>query len=1046
MKTYGYLSIATSAIALGGLACGGSEPRTGSGGNAVTIAVAPLDGSGIGVACFDLKVETALGTFWEKGDPENSFFDDDLDTICSDDHGNGGGGSVRWVGACDGQDAADTNGTLTDGVQNTVTIWFDGVYNDDKTEVSANVYDPCGTAGCSIEFDCDPNADTRADFNFTVIQDAEVGFFDIAVRFDNIYCSAKYDDCYTDDQPVQLFSGADGTPHQTGVFALACTGPLGTDVNLHYGNLAVVCQGVTYPIDPTVSRVTDAEAEPSGSPLTYNAYRDTTSFACDGGTCNGLYWNLAFDLTDLPDLGSCTLEFSATATNGEGVFVNGLPANAGSSYPYIDVDVTMSGDEQSCQQNPLNGEESGVLTGYHGDLTNNAVAMCSTYDGATAAATGNAACDELPSAAPAGNVLRAYTGICNDPNNPNGDWHHVDNPIECPSGTRCVMAGSYYYGTCVPDEVETCRENTGCGAATVELIFSRQTTGLAITIPAGTDVSSATDADNDPLTGYQYNFRLLDDVVFLTSTTSAVGHAVLQREPQMDPTDLGNVAAGTLTVIGTSGTAGDYGDINVINENDASGGATDTVCVIGYGTQIGTCVEKGHPQACDPGNSDPHCPAGSYCERGETTNAGQCRAKAPEGAACSGSMAQNGVEQCQPGLQCSYEPGSGDWTFTCRRPGIDGAECDADMDTNYPFCGPGLYCRLESQDFATCSPRKTLGEACFLPQNGDDRRFLGNCAENLTCTLTFANENNEDERRCGANPLLDHGEPCWTEGEEALRKCKGHCNVDVNPNPFQHLQADGVCAADVGEGAPCHAGEFGDDDFNGYCRRGLYCNEEGLGQNMSGYGTCLPVDGIGSICNLTSTPFPDTMCADDQLCGFKSGSVGFMNGEEGYCVDRGCGNNVNEPEFGFEAEGELGILVVWAGTCSVATSTYCNVDADCPGAETCGQDGPHEEMIESAGAIGIDQGGGAPHGLQVGDLLTVQFDGATPPNDGWQVRAVSEIVNAWTIKLEGGIPAGTSEVEILGGGREQCDDGRNNCDDVVNGQPVCQCSTLCTNN
>jgi hypothetical protein len=1045
MKTYGSLSLAGGAVALLGLACGGSgDPRTGSGGNAVTIAVAPLDGSGIGVACFDLKVETDLGTFWDKGDPETSLLDDDNDTICSDDHGNGEGGSVRWVGACDAQEDADTSDA--EGVQNTVTIWFDGVYNEDKTETSSNVYDPCGAAGCSIDFDCDPNADTRADFNFTVIRDAQVGFFDIAVRFDNIYCSAKYDDCYTDNTPVQLFSGEDG-PHKTGVFALSCTGPAGTDVDLHYGNLAVVCQGVSYPIDPTVDRATEADAEPSGTPLTYNAYRDTTSFACEGGTCNGLYWNLAFDLTDLPDLGACTLEFSATATNGEGVFVSGLPANSGTAYPYIDVDVTLSGGEESCQFNPLNGEESGVLTGYHGDLTNNPVAMCFSYNGTVTAFTGHEDCSLVP-AAPQGNVLRAYTGICNDPDSGNGDWHQVDNPIECPEGTRCIMAGSYYYGTCIPDEVETCRENTGCGAATVELVFSRASSGNAGTISSGTIISSATDADGDSGTGYQYNFELLEDVEFLTTTTSAIGHAVLLRDPNMDPDDLGNVSGGTLTVIGQNGSAWEIFDnsITVTNENDASGGANDKVCVIGYGTQIGTCVDKGHPQACDPENSDTHCPAGSYCERGDTTEAGQCRAQAEEGAACSGSMASDGIEQCQPGLLCAFDPAVNNWIFACRQPGQVGDQCDADMDTNYPFCGPGLYCRMESEDFATCSPRKAVGEICSLPDNGDGRRYLGNCNEDLTCSLTFANPNNEDERRCTANPLLDHGEPCWIQGEESLRKCKGHCNIDVSPNPFANLQADGVCAADVGEGAPCHAGQFDQVDYNGYCRRGLYCNELGLGQ-MSGYGTCLPTDEIGSICRLEGG-FPDAMCADDQLCGARNGTQGFMNGQEGYCVDRGCGNNVAEPYIGIEAEGEFGILVIWAGQCSTTTSTYCNVDGDCPGGETCTQNGPHDvwDWNGPFGPIGVDTNGSVPHGLQVGDEVKVRFEGAPAPDDGWQVRMVSAVINAWTIEISGSIPAGSEEVEVLSMDAEQCDDGRNNCDTVVNGQHACQCSTLCTQN
>lgn len=1040
MKLIGSSTLAAGAVALSSLACGGSsEPRSGEVGSSVTVAIAPLEGAAFAVACFDLRLTSELGELWSKGDPGQSFLEGDDDTLCSDASGLAGG--ISWIGACDARPEADTDPSTPATIQNTVTLWFDGVYNADKDEEALGFHDPCGEDGCSIDFDCDPNADTRADFSFTVLSDATVGFFDIAVRFDSIFCSAKYDDCYSDNTEVSMFSGPDG-PHKTGVFAMACTGPVGTDVNLHYGNLAIVCNEATFPIDPTVDRATEAPSNPTGSSLTYNVYRDQMTVDCDGATCNGLYWNLAFDLTDLPATGTCTLAFSATASNSS-AFVSGLPT--ASTYPFIDVDAIVKGGPDACQRNPLNGDESAVATTYHGDFGLPPVRMCASYDGTTVTTLNHSDCTSIPEPAPLGNVLRAYTGVCNPPGStPENNNYHVDNPIECPAGTRCELAGSYGYGTCIPNDVQACDDQRTCGVATVELSFSRSTTGLAITIPAGSYVSSPADADGDANTGYQYNFKLLEDVVFLESTSAVVGHAILERDSQMDPADLGNVAPGTLTVIGASGVADDYGDIAVTNENAASGGASGLFCIPGYGAQVGMCVSTGHPQACDPYSSEPQCPSGSLCEDNWNLGLGQCRAQAAEGARCSTGKVMNGRhDQCQPGLVCAFDPVAQDWESTCRRPAGLGDTCLADYDTDIPLCGAGLYCRPESTDYATCSPRKGLGEICSVPMANSDRRWQGNCDVGLLCAETF--DPNDAERRCVANPLLDHGEPCWTEGEEAQRKCKGHCNVDVSPNPFATIGASGVCAADVGEGAPCHAGEFGDDDYNGYCLRGLYCNEEGLGQNMSGHGTCLRIAGIGSICDIESDA-PNAMCANDQICGARLDGVAFMNGDAGYCVDRGCGNNAVEQARGFEGEAEIGYrLVVWAGTC-VNDSAYCDDDTDCEVGDTCAINGPHQDWAEAAGELGLDLPQGMPHGLAVGDALVVQFDGASPPHDRWQTRTVSEVVNAWTVKVSGTIPAGASEAEILGGGYEQCDDGRNNCDTLINGQPVCPCSTLCTSN
>ncbi len=1007
MNRYCRLTLAAGAVALGSVACGeGSTPVVGSDGPAVSIVVAPLDQSGVGVGCFDLEVATALGTLWEKGDPTLNYLQNDLDTICSDDHGNAGGGSIRWVGSCDAQDAADTDPNGRAGVQNAVTLWFDGIYNVAKTAETAGVYDPCGTAGCTLEFDCIANADTLAEFNFTVIRDAENGFFDIAVRFDNIYCASKYDDCYSNNQDITLFSDDDGD-HKTGVYALACTAPLGSDVDLHYGNLAVVCSGFTFPINPNVSARTDAASVPAGHSLTYDVFRDQTAVNCDDdtvdppvtGNCNGLFWNISFDLTDLEGLGTCTLAFSATATNGTGSFVDGLPTNPGSTYPYIDVDATITGGD-ACQQNPLNGDGSAVVTNYHGDFGLAAVAMCFTYDGSTTTTTGNSTCSALPQAAPLGNVLRAYSAPCNPDAAlyPEDSFYAHDSPIECGAGEVCIPGGTYGYGQCVPGTPRICTYEGGCTESVVALTFSRGAGGNPYTIPTGTFISTATDPDSDEATGYQYNYRLTADVVFLADTTQVVGTGILYTQ-DLAPDDRPNIAAGLLTVIGQSGTPEDWGDIAVTNAL-ATGANPNLRCQLGQ-RGMGFCVEKGTPQACDDHSLEPHCPAGSYCEN--QGDGGMCRQKGGEGVRCSTSHASQGIQACQSGLNCISNPSDPqDYEGYCRVPGDEGDVCQANA-YGVSQCKPDLYCRYESQSYATCSPRKAVGDFCSIGnQNQGAQAYVGNCAPGLFCGLTYSNNNDMSERKCAVNTPLDDGEACWLSGEQSLRKCKGHCDVDVN-NPFENINADGVCRPDVGEGEACHAsGES--EDYGGYCRRGLYCND-GAGQFQMTMinGTCLPIDEIGGACQR------DSMCPVDQLCG----SPYNLSQGQSFCVERGCGNRIIE---------ESDLEPVGSGVSPIG-----DPNADVFEFETLG--GPSFAPGDSV-KFSLNQGP-----WQLGVIATVNVD--VDPGGNTQITLVDGFGGS------GSSSGGQDWVNLVAASHEECDDGMFNCDTIVNGQPVCECSALC---
>ncbi len=394
-------SLLVLALWLAGCAAERPAPST----RGLEIQVAPLELVGIGDACFDLRVTRGPGgggeLVWERGTPGLNQGTRDPGAICSDRFGDGAG-DITYVGPCDASD---------DGV-NSVSLWFDGLYDQDGDYLPPDGapdgpdrvggwQDPC-PGGCTLEVVCRPNADTPVRFDFTVMRDAQQGFFDVAVAFEDIFCSAKLDTCYENDVPMKLLFGADGERDWTAVFGLACTAGTNTvATTLHYGDLAVVCtSGITttvFPLNP-VGDTGNNSSTVGDHTVRYGVYRGTEDLSCDEvGTpevesCNKVFWNLAISLDDLAPLGTCTLAFSATATDGGRGFANGLPVGTGVSYPFIDVTATLA--PPTCQRHALNGGGA-VRTAYRGDLNGQApVILCSSFDGVEAGPVVGADCSD----------------------------------------------------------------------------------------------------------------------------------------------------------------------------------------------------------------------------------------------------------------------------------------------------------------------------------------------------------------------------------------------------------------------------------------------------------------------------------------------------------------------------------------------------------------------------------------------------------------------------------------------------------------------------
>lgn len=388
----------------------------GTAGPEVRIEVSALTLEGVAVACYDLAVTTSTGTVWSRGDASRTALGaaqnggtagaPDAGAVCSDRYGSGG--DITFIGTCDASLGADT---VAGGVvQNEVTLWIDGLYDGSPSSSgTADLGDwrnPCPSSGCKLQIDCLENRDSLASFDLTLMRAATQGFFDVAVSFGDIFCSAKLDSCYPDrdgdeqDDPILLLFGDDQDRDWTAVLGFACSaGPDGAGTALAYGPIHVSCGAETFAIDPSGGPGNaEATSTPGGLTLHYAVYRGAEALQCGAGSCHKLYWNLAFDLADLVALGACELSAIATAHDSAETWTGGLPDTGGAAIPYVSVDAQLT--QQSgpfCQRRALDDASAVVSSVYRGGLggLSQPVAMCHELVGAVVTPT-TADCDATP--------------------------------------------------------------------------------------------------------------------------------------------------------------------------------------------------------------------------------------------------------------------------------------------------------------------------------------------------------------------------------------------------------------------------------------------------------------------------------------------------------------------------------------------------------------------------------------------------------------------------------------------------------------------------
>ncbi|HRE88991.1 MAG TPA: fibrinogen-like YCDxxxxGGGW domain-containing protein [Myxococcota bacterium] len=319
-----------------------SDPVSNQGSGRLEVSVMPLSLAGITNAQYTITVTNAPGglgqVVWSR-------------TVTADQFGDGAG-SVSYVGTCDASAG-----------RHTVTLTLDSL-TDTNGPVPTSAYE--NPTPVSLEPTCVANADVPVVFDITLMRRADQGFFDVAVQFEDIFCSAKLDCQAADTSDLELlFNGAERD--LTVVLGFACTaGPSATGTFLYMDDLVVDCEGAELDVRvaPTGQGLVTPSSNPNGYLFGAAIYR--------GMEANGvMYWNaaLGLDRTTFSQMRGCTLRTRATASSvAWPQMPAGFPLPPATVYPVITWNVPLTNaTTRICTKHEVNGN-NGVATDYLGYL------------------------------------------------------------------------------------------------------------------------------------------------------------------------------------------------------------------------------------------------------------------------------------------------------------------------------------------------------------------------------------------------------------------------------------------------------------------------------------------------------------------------------------------------------------------------------------------------------------------------------------------------------------------------------------------------------
>jgi len=343
MKVWALLGVVSAWLVA---SCGGAAAPTEGG--RVAIDVAALGLAGVDNVTYTISVTNESGErVWSR-------------QLDADGYGDGAG-SLSYVGACDADDDPNGDGDAV----NVVGLTVDAVVAGGVTLTAGVDYANPAPSGSPLTRDvaCLADADVAVQLDLTLARRATQGFFDVAVSFEDAFCSAKLDCVDDDGDPLELLHVPGGGRGRTVVAALACTGGLGSDTWLYADALTLDC-GAAGSVDL-------APTEPAGNhgavaPWVFQhaVYFGAEQLASGATSYGKSYWNVAVGLDEaaLPTTSACALSWAATASSSR--FDVGA-APAGTTWPVIawSVPVTSLGSGAvTCGRHPLYGDD--VTVGY----------------------------------------------------------------------------------------------------------------------------------------------------------------------------------------------------------------------------------------------------------------------------------------------------------------------------------------------------------------------------------------------------------------------------------------------------------------------------------------------------------------------------------------------------------------------------------------------------------------------------------------------------------------------------------------------------------
>ncbi|TNF26377.1 MAG: hypothetical protein EP329_21345, partial [Deltaproteobacteria bacterium] len=301
-------------------------------GPGVSITIAPLELPGVTNARYRLEVKNQSGEWVVDRE------------ITADAYGDGAG-SVSYVAPCD----ADDN-------DNTVTVTLLDLYGGAGGDAAFSTADYDNPGPLTRTVTCQADADVAVTFDLTIARRADQGFFDVAISFDDIFCSAKLD-CLKDpgdpSSTIDLLFNASGDRDTTFILGFACTGGLGgADTWQYLDDIDVVCGADAVRVDVgagvgVLPAGAITQVSGSSNPLFAAAvFQGEEPLA----GADKQYWNVALGFAGG---NSCVITTRGTASDGP---FTGTATPDGTSWPFIhwNVALTDGAGALTCTQHPVN--------------------------------------------------------------------------------------------------------------------------------------------------------------------------------------------------------------------------------------------------------------------------------------------------------------------------------------------------------------------------------------------------------------------------------------------------------------------------------------------------------------------------------------------------------------------------------------------------------------------------------------------------------------------------------------------------------------------